>query len=364
VRLDNVIHLVTAHCEGIPCDVVVGGMPRIPGATTLEKKRYFEEHLDHLRTLLVHEPRGTGVQCVNVLVPSGHPDAAFGVLILEKNELVDMSGGNIISVATVLVETGLVARQEPVTEFTLETAAGLIGLRCRVQDGKVLDVTFTNQPAFVAHRDASIDVHGVGRLRVDVAWGGMWYLLVDTADLGLALHPREHRQVIDLGERARHAANEQLTVRHPSTPGLADDIQGTIIGGPLGRPGPGVVRSVNAAVIAPGWIDRCPCGTGTCARMALLHARGDLAIGDAFLHDSLIGTQFTGRVVETVSVGGVSAIVPTITGRAWITGTAQKGVDPTDPFPHGYSMESLARGSVITRPRSGATAHGTEGSRT
>jgi proline racemase len=350
VRLDNVIHLVTAHCEGIPCDVVVGGMPGIPGATVLDKKRYFEEHLDHLRTLLVHEPRGTEVQCVNVLVPAGHPDAEYGVLILEKNELVDMSGGNIISVATVMVETGLVACREPVTEFSLETAAGLIGLRCRVQDGKVLDVTFTNQPAFVAHRDASIDVPGVGRLRVDVAWGGMWYLLVDAADLGLALHPREHRQIIDLGERARHAASEQLQVRHPATPDLADGIQGTIIGGALDRPAHDIVHAANAAVIPPGWIDRCPCGTGTCARMALLHARGELATGEAFLHDSLIGTRFTGRIVETVSVGGVPAVVPTVTGRAWITGTAQKGVDPADPFPHGFSMETLARGSVITRP--------------
>ena len=140
MRLENVIHLVTAHCEGIACDVVVGGMPRIPGASVLAKKRYFEQHLDGLRTMLVHEPRGTEVQCVNVLVPSEHPDAEFGVLILEKDGLVDMSGGNIISVATVLVETGLVERHEPLTEFSLETAAGLIGLRCRVQDGKVLIV--------------------------------------------------------------------------------------------------------------------------------------------------------------------------------------------------------------------------------
>lgn len=343
MRLESVIHLVTAHCEGIPCDVVVGGMPRIPGRTTLEKKRYFEANLDHLRTMLVHEPRGTEVQCVNVLVPSDHPDAQFGVLILEKNELVDMSGGNIISTATVLVETGLVPSQGPVTEFNLETAAGLIGLRCRVEGGKVLDVTFTNQPAFLAHRDAPIDVPGVGRLRVDVAWGGMWYLHVDAADLGLALHPREHKTIIELGERARRAANEQLTVRHPAIPDLADDIQGTIIGAPLDRPADGVAHSRNAAVIPPGWIDRCPCGTGTCARMSLLHARGELAVGEAFLHDSLIGTQFTGRIIETTTVGGVPAIVPTVTGRAWITGTAQKGVDPADPFPRGFSLDTLGQ---------------------
>lgn len=347
MRLNSLVHLVNAHCEGIPCDVVVGGLPPIPGATTLAKKQYFEQHLDHLRTMLVLEPRGTEVQCVNVIVPSDHPDAAFGMLILEKEELVDMSGGNIISVATVLLETGLVPMVEPVTEFGIETAAGLVRMRCRVQGGKVLDATFTNQPAFALHRDAVIDVPGLGALRVDVAWGGMWYLLIDAADLGLALHPREHKTIIELGERARIAANAQLPVRHPGNPQLASSIQGTVIGAPLDRISADTVHSRNAAVIPPGWIDRCPCGTGTCARMSVLHARGELALGEAFLHDSLIGTQFTGRIIGETQVGGVPAIVPTVTGRAWITGTSQRGVDPADPYPYGFSMEALASGRIV-----------------
>jgi proline racemase len=346
MRLGNVIHIVTAHCEGIACDVVVGGMPRIPGATALARKQYFEQHLDQLRTLLVLEPRGTEVQCMNVLVPSEHPDAEFGLLILEKDGLVDMSGGNIISVATVLLETGLVAMREPVTEFALETAAGVVGLRCAVSHGKVEHVTFTNQPSFPIHRDALVDVPGVGTLRVDVAWGGMWYVVVDAADLGLELHPREHKEIIRLGEQVRLATTAQLSVRHPVDPALAASIQGTIIAGPLDHVSPEVVRSRNAAVLPPGWIDRCPCGTGTCARMSVLHARGELSVGHRFLHDSLIGTQFTGRILEETTVGGLPGIVPTITGRAWITGTAQKGVDPTDPFPHGFSMETLAAGPV------------------
>jgi proline racemase len=349
VRLDNVIHLVTAHCEGIACDVVVGGMPRIPGSTTLAKKQYFEQHLDHLRTLLTLEPRGIEVQCINVIVPSEHPGAEFGVLILEREELVDMSGGNIISVATVLVETGMVPMVEPVTEFSLETAAGLVGLRCNVRDGKVLDVTFTNQPAFPLHRNVMLDVPGVGGVRVDVAWGGMWYLLIDAVDLGFELHPREHKEIVGLGERARHAANTQLAVRHPGNPELASTIQGTIIGGPLEHVSAGTIRSRNAAVIPPGWIDRCPCGTGTCARMSVLHARGQLGVGGTFLHDSLIGTQFTGRIIGETEAGGVPAIVPTVGGRAWITGTAQKGVHSTDPFPAGFSLEALAAGTVTIR---------------
>lgn len=349
MRLDNVIHIVNAHSEGIPCDVVVGGMPRIPGETTLAKKQHFEQHLDHLRTMLVLEPRGTEVQCVNVIVPSEHPDAEFGYLILEKDGLVDMSGGNTISVATVLLETGLVPMVEPVTTFALETAAGLIGLTCTVRDGKVLDVTFTNQPAFALHRDARIEVPGVGPMRVDVAWGGMWYLIVDAAELGLELHPGEHREIVALGERARVAANQQLRVLHPGNPALADYIQGTVIGSAVERLGEGVLHSRNAAVIPPGWIDRCPCGTGTCARMSVLHARGDLGVGERFLHDSLIGTRYTGRIAEETEIGGVRGIIPTVTGRAWITGTSQRGVDPTDPFPHGFSMEALAAGKVVAR---------------
>ena len=349
MRLDNVIHLVTAHCEGIVCDVVVGGAPGIPGDSMLAKKRYFEEHLDGLRTQLVLEPRGTEVQCTNVLVPSTRPDAKFGVLILEKDGLVDMSGGNIISVATVLVETGLVAPVEPITEFSLDTAAGVVGIRCAVRDGKVLDVTLSNQPAFVLHRDQVVDVPGAGPVRLDVAWGGMWYAIVNAADLGIQLHPREHREIIALGERVREAAQRALVVRHPVDPDLAAAIQGTILAGPLERAGEDAIRSRNATVLPPGWIDRCPCGTGTCARMSVLHARGELAAGERFLHDSLIGTQFTGRIVAETRVGGVPAIVPTVTGRAWITGTAQKGVDPTDPFPHGFSMEALAAGTVAMR---------------
>jgi proline racemase len=252
-------------------------------------------------------------------------------------------------VATVLLETGLVPMVEPVTTFTMETAAGLVGLTCNVADGRVLDVTFTNQPAFPLHRDATIEVPGVGSLRVDVAWGGMWYLLVDAADLGLELHPREHKEIIVVGERARIAANEQLPVRHPENPALASSIQGTVIGGPLDQVAPDAIHSRNAAVIPPGWIDRCPCGTGTCARMSVLHVRGELAVGQRFLHDSLIGTRFTGRILRETAIGGIGGIVPTVTGRAWITGTSQRGVAPGDPFPHGYSMEALASGRITAR---------------
>jgi len=348
MRLENVLHLVNCHTEGVVCDVVVGGLPKIPGDTVLAQKKYFEQHLDHLRTMLCLEPRANKIRSVNVLVPTANPDAQFGFLILETTEIVEMSGGNIISVATVLLETGMVPMHEPVTEFGLETAAGLVPVRCRCKDGKVLDVTFTNQPAFVLIRDALIQVPHLGELRVDVAWGGMWYLIVDAEDVGLKLGPAEHEDVVRLGELIKAAARDKLDVSHPTSPEFAASIQCTLFAGPLSRDELGTLRSKNAVVVSPGWIDRCPCGTGTSARLALMHARGDIAEGELFVHESLIGTKFSSRVVDTTSVADIPAVIPEVTGRAWITGTSQVGVHPDDPFPNGFSMETLADGSVLT----------------
>ena len=348
MRLDNVVHIVNAHCEGVVCDLVVGGLPAIHGNTALQKKRYFEKNLDHYRTLLCLEPRGTETQSVNILIDTTEQGAEFGFLTLEKDEIVEMSGGNIIATATVLLETGLVAMKEPVTEFGLEAPAGIIWLSCRCENGRVLDVTFTNQPAFVLHRDARIHVPTIGGLRVDVVWGGMWYLVVDATDLGLELIPKEHREVVRLGELVKASARAQLEVAHPVQSEFAGFIQGTLIAGPLQRDGQ-TVRSRNAVVVSPGFIDRCPCGTGTSGRLALLHARGEISSEDTFFHESLIGTRFLSRIVATEEVGGVPAIVPSVTGRAWITGTSQVGVHPTDPFPHGFSMDTLANGSAVTR---------------
>ena len=348
MRLDNVLHVVNAHCEGVVCDVLVGGLPKIAGSSVLAKKKYFEEHLDHFRTLLCLEPRGTETQNVNVIVDSVEPGVDFGFLTLEKEEIVEMSGGNIISTATVLLETGAIPIREPFTDFRLETASGVIDIRARCEDGRVKDVTFTNQPSFVLHRDALIDVPSVGRLRVDVVWGGMWYVVVDAVDLGLQLHPREHKEVVRLGELVKMAAREQLAVAHPTHPEFADFIQATLIAGAINRDGQNV-HSRNAVVVSPGYIDRCPCGTGTSGRLALLHARREISMIDTFVHESLIGTKFVSRIVATDVLGGVPAIIPSVTGRAWITGTSQVAVDPTDPFPHGFSMETLANGTVMTR---------------
>lgn len=353
MRLERVLHLVNCHTEGVVCDVLVGGLGSVPGETMMEKKAYFTKHLDHIRTMLVLEPRAPKTRSVNVLVPSPDPRADWGFLILETEEIADMSGGNIISTATVLLETGVVTMTEPITRFSLDTPAGLIPVECTCRDGKVLDVTFTNQPAFVGIRDAMIEVPELGSLRVDVAWGGMWYLILDAADVGMELVPAEHARIVRLGEAIKSAARQQLHVVHPENPDLGrpevGGIQCTMFAGPLHSDADGSLRSRNAVVVSPGWIDRCPCGTGTSARLALLSERGQMGLGQQLTHESLIGTKFVADIAGHALIGAVSGVVPRVRGRAWITGTSQVGVDPTDPFPNGFSMETLAAASVVTR---------------
>lgn len=353
MRLERVLHVVNCHTEGVVCDVLVGGLPPILGETMMDKRHYFEQHLDHVRRMLLLEPRASLTRSVNVLVPATDPRAVWGFLVLETDEIADMSGGNTIGVATVLLETGLVDMQEPVTSFALDTPAGLIDIDAQCRDGKVLNVTFTNQPAFVAHRDVTVTLPGRPPIRMDVAWGGMWYGIVDAADVDIELEPSSHKQIVELGEEIKAATRTQLDIVHPENPALGNVAQGgvqcTMFVDPVRQDEDGNLLSRNAVVVSPGWIDRCACGTGTSARLALLTARGQIAPGQKFIHESLIKTIFVGEVVGDDAVAGIPAVVPKITGRAWITGTSQVGADPTDPFPYGFSMDTLAAGTVTIR---------------
>ena len=332
------LNIVNCHTQGVVCDVLVSGLGNIPGDTMSKKKAYFEQHLDHIRTMLLHEPRGNRIRSVNVLTPSTDPRAEFGFLVLEATEIAEMSGGNTIGVATVLVETGLVEMQEPVTRFGLDTPAGLIEIECTCRAGKVVDVTFTNQPAFVYVRDAMLDVPGLGDVRVDVAWGGMCYLIVNAEDVGLKLIRAEHDTIVHLGEHLKAVAREQLKLVDETNPDFVG-VQCTLFAGPLSHHGANLA-SKNAVVVSPGWIDRCPCGTGTSARLALLSEREEIAVGEALIHESLIGTKFRGVISEATIRQGKPAVIPQITGRAWITGLSQVGIDPDDPFPHGFLIDS------------------------
>jgi len=340
MKLSRMITVVGAHAEGEPNEVITGGVLDVPGATMFDKARWLETQGDDLRALLLHEPRGKVSQCTNLVLPSSHPEAAAGYVIIEPESYPPMSGTNTICTVTVLLETGMIAMVEPVTELTLEAPGGLIRVQAACRDGKVESVTFRNLPSFVLHRDAHIEVDGIGTLRVDVAYGGMLYVIVDAADCGFAIEPDEAADLAAVGERIKRAAAQQLPSQHPDNPQI-HTINQTLWAGPL-REEKGVKTARNGVIVSPGRLDRSPCGTGTCARMALMHARGELGVDETFVHESIIGTRFSGRIFATGRVGSTGSGIPSvsvaITWRAWITAFHQYVLDPSDPFPAGYRL--------------------------
>ena len=335
MRTSKVIHIVSCHAEGEVGNVIVGGAPPPPGETLWEQSRFIAED-QSLRQFVLNEPRGGVFKHVNLLVPPKHPEAAFGFIIMEPEHTPPMSGSNSICVATVLLDTGMIPMREPETTFYLEAPAGLVHIRARCQDGKAQSVEFENVPSFVDRLDAALEVEGFGTLQVDVAYGGDSFVLVDARSLGFEVAPHEALDLARTGARITAAANEQLGFRHP----LNEDwnhisfCQFTL---PVERQGKRL-RGRNTVAIDPGKLDRSPCGTGCSARMAALHARGEMGLGDEFDARSIIGSRFDCHIAAISAVGGREAVVPRIRGRAWITGTQQLMLDPEDPWPLGYRL--------------------------
>ncbi|MEU2544373.1 proline racemase family protein [Streptomyces roseolus] len=334
MRTRHVYHAVDSHTEGMPTRVVTGGVGVIPGATMAEKRLHFLEHRDSLRTLLMYEPRGHAAMSGAILQPPTRPDADYGVLFVEVSGLLPMCGHGTIGVATVLVETGMVPVVEPVTTVRLDTPAGLVSAAVRVEDGAARSVTLTNVPAFSVGLDLKTEVPGHGTVTYDLAYGGNFYAFVELDALGLPFDRARKQDLLTAGLAIMDAidAGDDRPV-HPEDPAVSG-VKHVY----LAAPGSDARRSRHAMAIHPGWFDRSPCGTGTSARMAQLHARGLLPLDTDFVNESFIGTEFTGRLVAETTVGGRPAVVPTVTGRAWITGTAQYFLDPTDPFPAGFLL--------------------------
>ncbi len=342
MRTERVITVVGCHAGGEVGNVVVGGVLPPPGETVFERMLALEAD-DSLRRLLLREPRGSVATHANLIVPTARPDCAAGYVIMEPTEYPAMSGSNTICVATVLLETGMVEMREPETLLRLEAPAGVVEVRATCKDGKCESVELTNVPCFAAQLGASLDVEGIGTITVDVAFGGMWYAIADARELGFELDPSEARELCDVGELIRLAARAQLPCVHPEN----DQIAGVSIV-QIAEPWQGVdTVSKNAVVIAPGRLDRSATGTGLSARMAALHARGEMRVGDAMTHASVLGTTFDGRILSETTVADVPAIVPAIRGSAWITGVTQVMVDPTDPFPEGYLLSDTWPGRDI-----------------
>jgi proline racemase len=321
---------VDSHTEGMPTRVVTGGVETLPGDTMLERKLRFEAERDDLRLLLMREPRGHAAMSGAILQPPTRDDADWGVLFIEVSGCLPMCGHGTIGVATVLVETGMVAVSEPETLVRLDTPAGLVEARVAVSGGHAQAVTIRNVAAFLHARDQVADVDGLGEVRYDMAFGGNFYAIVDAASVGLEVDPARAQELIDAGARIRAAIPAPV---HPVDERIAG-CHHVVFHAP-GRDG---ADARNATSIHPGWLDRSPCGTGTCARMAALHARGQLALGDEFVNESVIGTRFVGRLVGETEVGGVPAVVPEVTGRAWITAMGQYLLDERDPFPAGFAL--------------------------
>jgi proline racemase len=349
MRLARMLQAVDVHAAGEPGRVIVGGVLDVPGATMLDKARHLEHHGDALRKLMLNEPRGYPALCANVILPPTRPEAQAGYVIMEHVEYPGMSGSNTICVVTALLETGMLPMTEPVTELLLEAPAGLIRVSAACAGGKVTDVTFRNVPAFATHLDVPIEVPHVGTVVVDVAYGGMFYVIADAEALGFRLVPDEGRDITRVTELIKAAAAEQLRVVHPDQPSFAGITIGQLSGPAhdASNSGRNVVTVSTGALdwdrpsTWTGVIDRSPCGTGTCAKMAVLHAKGRLSIGEDFRHEGILGTVFTGRLLEETRVGERTAVVPTITGTGWITGFASYVVDPTDPFPEGYTVGDI-----------------------
>lgn len=340
------VNVVGVHAAGELNEVITGGVLDVPGTTMFDKATYLEREGDDLRRFLLQEPRGKVTQCVNLVLPSSNPAAQAGFVIMEAEYYVPMSGTNTICTVTALLETGMIPMVEPLTRLVLEAPAGLVEVVAACRNGKCESVTFRNVPSFVFTLDRPVEVPGLGTVSVDVAYGGMIYAIVSAQAVGFAVAPSEAAGMVEMGERIKAAAAEQIPVAHPEDERI-HTINQTQFAGPLREEADGK-RSRNGVIVSPGRLDRSPCGTGTSARLAVLRARGQIDLHEKFIHESIIGTEFVGEIVDTIDVAGIPAVVPTITGSAWITAFHQYVLDPSDPFPTGYTLPDTWRSSART----------------
>ena len=333
MRSKRMFTAVDSHTEGMPTRVVTGGVGVIPGSTMNEKRLYFMEHLDDIRLLLMNEPRGHSAMSGAILQAPTRPDADWGVVYIEVSGCLPMCGHGTIGVATVLVETGMVEVTEPVTTIRLDTPAGLVIARVAVTDGHADSVTIENVPSYTVRLDATVEVPEYGTIPYSLAFGGNFYAMVDLDAVGVEFDRANQEEILSAGLAIMNAINETDPPKHPEIDGVDHCHHVEFI-----APGSDAKHSRHAMAIYPGWFDRSPCGTGTSARMAELYARGELALNEDFLNESFIGSCFTGRLIKETTVAGIPAVIPTITGRAWITGIGQYLLDPSDPFPTGFQF--------------------------
>jgi proline racemase len=342
MRSIKTIHVVSCHAEGEVGDVIVGGVQTPPGDTLWSQSRFIAED-ETLRNFVLNEPRGGVFRHVNLLVPPLNPEADAAFIIMEPEDTPPMSGSNSICVATVLLDSGIIPMQEPITEITLEAPGGLVRIRAECKNGKAERINVQNVPSFVDRLDAALEVDEIGHLCVDTAYGGDSFVIVDAEQLGFDIVEQEARDIARTGIQITNAANDQLGFTHPENSDWKH-ISFCLFAGPLEKTVEGYTAR-SAVAIQPGKVDRSPTGTALSARLAVMHARGLISPGECLTATSIIGSQFTGHVVNKTTVGEKSAIIPEISGRAWITGIHQHMLDPSDPWPSGYRLSDTWPGA-------------------
>jgi len=339
LRFSKMLTVVDAHAEGEIGRVITGGVIDVPGAMMLDKMRHLNERDDALRRFVLFEPRGSAQMSANVLLPPTRPDADAAFLVMQADRCHAMSGSNAMCVTTVLLETGALPMREPITRVALDTPAGLVVAEAHCRDGRCERVVLDLVPSFVEHRGHALEVEGLGTLLADVAYGGDYFCLVDAASCGFAVRPDEARDMVALGGRIKRAADQQVSVRHPTIPELCR--VGFVMF--CARPAAPGDPWRNGNVMYPGRLDRSPCGTGTAARLAAMHARGEIGVGETVTMRSVIDSEFQATIAGVTTLAGRPAVLPRISGRAWIYGIAQLGVDPDDPYPLGFTLPDLWR---------------------
>jgi proline racemase len=331
MRSSHIFSSIDTHTEGMPTRVITSGVGVIPGQTMNERRLYFIEHLDGIRSMLMYEPRGHAAMSGAILQPALQSDADWGVVFIEVSGCLPMCGHGTIGVATALVESGMVSVVEPRTTIRLDTPAGIVVAHVDVKDGHADSVTIENIPSYCARLDSTVDVPGFGALRYSLAFGGNFYAMVELDEIGLPFDRARKDDIARAGLAIMDAINASDPPLHPEIQGVNHCHHVEFI-----APGSTARLSRHAMAIYPGWFDRSPCGTGTSARMAELWARGELPLHQDFVNESFIGSRFTGRLIAETELAGIPAVTPTITGRAWVTGLSSYLLDPADPFPAGF----------------------------